>query len=72
MGLALGIALVSRWHEWQWQVPKALARILLGCSAVGIFLDESLFVSGAQPQFYLSFFKSTLYKEMISCPRGET
>jgi hypothetical protein len=35
VGLALGIALVSRWHVGQWQVPKALARIFLGCRAVG-------------------------------------
>jgi hypothetical protein len=34
--LALTIALVSRWHERQWQVPKACARIFLGCRAVGI------------------------------------
>ena len=36
MGLALAIALVSRWHVGQWQVPKAWARILLSCRAVGI------------------------------------
>ncbi len=43
--LALAIALESRWHERQWQVPKAWAGILLGCRAVGDLLDESLFVS---------------------------
>jgi hypothetical protein len=68
--LALAIALVSRWEVRQWQVPKAWARIFLGCGAV-VFLDESLFVSRVQsPVLYVSF-KVPVIWETLSCPCGE-
>jgi len=70
MGLALGIALVSRWHEWQWQVPKALARILLGFRAVGIFWTS--LSSSAESRSLCFVLKSPLSKQTNSCPRGET
>jgi hypothetical protein len=55
-GLALAIALVTQWHVGQWQVPKAWARIFLGCRAVGIVYTS--LCSSVESQFYFSFFKS--------------
>jgi hypothetical protein len=54
VGLALAIALVSRWHVWQWQVPKAWARIFLGCGAVGIV--RRVVVRQPRPVPFLFFF----------------
>lgn len=54
VGLALAIALVSRWHVRQWQVPKAWVRIFLGCRAVGIV--RRVFVRQPSPVLVLFVF----------------
>ena len=70
MGLALAIALVSRWDVRQWQVPKAGVRIFLGCRVVGMTsLCSSAEASSSSLCFLL---ESPLSKETISCPREET
>jgi hypothetical protein len=63
VGLALAIALVSRWEVRQWQVPKAWARIFLGCRAVGIRREVFSFTESS-PLILLFFFSCpTLFKE---------
>ena len=67
--LAIAIALVSRWHVWQWQVPKAWVRIFLGCRVMGIVMTS--LCSSAESQFFL-LSSLTLSKDTVSCPRGES
>ena len=70
VGLALAIALVSRWQVGQWQVPKARARIFLGCCAVGIRRVYRL-LSPAPLILLFLFSCPTQSRETIICPRGE-
>ena len=70
-GLALAFALVVRWDVGQWQVPKAWARIFLGCRAVG-FGDESLsFTLSKSPNSFIYFLLSHVVYGNDCLSRGE-
>jgi len=51
---------------------KSVGENLFRLPCGGQLLDESLFVSRVQSQFYLFSLKSPLSKGTLTCPRGET
>jgi len=69
IAIAIAIALVVWWHVWQWQVPKAWARIFLGCRAVGIVRRVVVRQPSPVPILFFSFSSPMLSKETISCLR---
>jgi hypothetical protein len=75
----IGVGGFGSWHCFGVAVAcaamasaKGVGENLFRLPCGGQLLDESLFISRVQSQFYLFSLKSPLSKDTLSCPSGDT